>query len=488
MRLSQWLMQFWDELDEIVSANCETHGLIDDALRSYLTFTANYKGEYLSTEYDIARCSYKLLDSALFSKHKDYVRWQIVYSLLQEDSPDTLHLIVAFLLYDGKQDEATFVMMKKEGVFPRLLELLQERKDDNVGLHRMFLELLYEMSRIQRLRIEDLSVSENHVVDCLACTNERLAVLIEDEFIAYLLAIIEGLSDDVNDPYHYPVIRVLLILNEQYMVSAHDPGPDQPHAMQLTNKVVKSLSLHGSAYKTFGENIILLLNRESETSLQLLILKLLYLLFTTPSTYEYFYTNDLRVLVDVMIRNLLDLPFSATALRHTYLRVLYPLLAHTQLKHPPHYKRDELLRLLTMMTSTGGAMEHHFGAVDETTKRLVGRCVGVPWLREEVEGEEEGSGSGSEQQAKKKKKKLLDVALAAGMASALSVVEVTTQKEKPGVQTPSLGRKAHDHEDVDASGGKSGGDAAEAEISQVVVVPPPEKSPFEVDGDGDGEA
>lgn len=128
-------------------------------------------------------------------------------------------------------------------------------------------------------------------------------------------------------------------------------------------------------------------------------------------------------------------------------------------------------------------MEHHFGAVDETTKRLVGRCVGVSWLREEVEmeaeAEEEGSGSGSEQQAKKKKKKLLDVALAAGMASALSVVEVTTQKEKPGVQTPSLARKAQ--EDVDANGIKTGGDATEAEISKVVVVPPPEKSPFEVD-------
>lgn len=40
-------------------------------------------GEYLQSEYDIARCSYKLLDSALFVAHKDYVRRQIVYSLLQ---------------------------------------------------------------------------------------------------------------------------------------------------------------------------------------------------------------------------------------------------------------------------------------------------------------------------------------------------------------------------------------------------------------------
>jgi Protein of unknown function (DUF2013) len=48
-----------------------------------------------------------------------------------------------------------------------------------------------------------------------------------------------------------------------------------------------------------------------DTSLQLLILKLLYLIFTTPETYEYFYNNDLRVLVDVFIRELYDLPDDA---------------------------------------------------------------------------------------------------------------------------------------------------------------------------------
>lgn len=76
----------------------------------------------------------------------------------QEDSPDTLHIIVAFLLMDGRRDEKTYEMMNEEGVFPRLLELIMERKDDESGLHRMLLELLYEMSRIQRLRIQDLGV------------------------------------------------------------------------------------------------------------------------------------------------------------------------------------------------------------------------------------------------------------------------------------------------------------------------------------------
>lgn len=102
-------------------------------------------------------------------------------------------------------------------------------------------------------------------------------VLVDDDFIRCLFDIIEDLSYDVTDPYHYPVIRVLvsvdifpitdaadslkLVLNEQFMISAHDPVEDGSSS-QLTNKVIKILSMYGSLYKTFGENIILLINRE----------------------------------------------------------------------------------------------------------------------------------------------------------------------------------------------------------------------------------
>ncbi|KAJ5777947.1 hypothetical protein N7520_001193 [Penicillium odoratum] len=173
------------------------------------------------------------------------------------------------------------------------------------------------------------------------------------------------------------------------MISAHDPVDGPSSSTKLTNKVIKVLSVYGGLYKTFGENIILLINREAETSLQLLTLKLLYLIFTTPSTYEYFFTNDLHVLVDILIRNLLDLPEEAAPLRHTYLRVLYPLLAHTQLRQPPHYKRNELRKVLSLLVrgqvSYGNDTEEakilHFEEVDETTRRLVARCATVEWLR-----------------------------------------------------------------------------------------------------------
>lgn len=48
------------------------------------------------------------------------------------------------------------------------------------------------------------------------------------------------------------------------MVCTHDPNAAQPAPEPPTNKVIKVLSMHGNAYKTFGENIILLLNRESK--------------------------------------------------------------------------------------------------------------------------------------------------------------------------------------------------------------------------------
>ena len=45
-------------------------------------------------------------------------------------------------------------------------------------------------------------------------------VLVEDDFVRYLFQIIEGLSDDAHDPYHYPVIRVLVRFVSVYGGSA----------------------------------------------------------------------------------------------------------------------------------------------------------------------------------------------------------------------------------------------------------------------------
>jgi hypothetical protein len=43
----------------------------------------NLTDEFLNSEYDVSRCSYKLFSSSLFAEHTDYIRRQIIYSLLQ---------------------------------------------------------------------------------------------------------------------------------------------------------------------------------------------------------------------------------------------------------------------------------------------------------------------------------------------------------------------------------------------------------------------
>lgn len=231
-------------------------------------------------------------------------------------------------------------------------------------------------------------------------------------------------------------------MNEQYMLASTDETDNNEISVPLTNRIVKCISLHGSSFMTFGENIILLLNRETETSLQLLILKLLYLLFTTKATYEYFYTNDLRVLLDVIIRNVMDLPDERMSLRHTYLRVMYPLLAHTQLSKPPHYKEHEVLRLIKILR---GSQTAHFAPADATTLRLVERVAAIPWIRAHEERELSGSAAAAQ--------KILGMSLSESeYGSSISVGDVAAVKEKPGVQTPSRRADASKYRDADSTG------------------------------------
>jgi hypothetical protein len=77
----------------------------------------------------------------------------------QDDNPDVLQVAAAFLLSDAKDNQFTFEMMNNEGAFTRLVDLIGNPKSDaKPGLHRLFMELLYEMARIQRVKIDDLSM------------------------------------------------------------------------------------------------------------------------------------------------------------------------------------------------------------------------------------------------------------------------------------------------------------------------------------------
>lgn len=49
-------------------------------------------------------------------------------------------------------------MLNGEGVFPRMLDLIRAPKQDGEeGLHRLLMELVYEMARLQKITNDDLS-------------------------------------------------------------------------------------------------------------------------------------------------------------------------------------------------------------------------------------------------------------------------------------------------------------------------------------------
>ncbi|KAK9380070.1 uncharacterized protein V2V93DRAFT_310843, partial [Kockiozyma suomiensis] len=351
--------QFWEELDHLLSRQVYSSSAIEPAVVAFLRYVSTYMGEYLTADPDLLNCCYKFIDCPAFVKHRIQVRRILIDSLVQnyEQLPTQISLLIGvLLLVDGRQHTDTFQMMGEENSCPVVIELLWHRKDEEPRVHPCFLELLYEMCRVQRLQSSDL---------------EAIPV----EFVEYLFACVESNEDYDSDPFSYSFIRIILVLNEQYMLLNNSAkAASQP---VLENQIVNILSEKGNIYKTFGTNIIILLNREQEPSLQLLILKMLYQLFMHEATQEYFYTNDLTVLVDVFIRDLNDIPDDAETLRQTFLRVLHPLLAYTQLRQT-HYKRNELVKLLQSLS--GQSKLRHYLPVSETTKRLVSRCMKVSWI------------------------------------------------------------------------------------------------------------
>jgi hypothetical protein len=125
-----------------------------------------------------------------------------------------LLLVTSFLLADARTTERTFELLNDEGAFPKLIELVQTPKqNDEANLHRLLMELLYEMSRIQKISLADLG--EHNYFNWAIRLRIHLLIIcgagcVSDDFVQCLFEIIEQVSHDVSDPYHYPVIRVLV--------------------------------------------------------------------------------------------------------------------------------------------------------------------------------------------------------------------------------------------------------------------------------------
>ncbi|KLO18938.1 hypothetical protein SCHPADRAFT_844224 [Schizopora paradoxa] len=383
--------QFWSELDEILhlpdDANLQQ---LDATLLRFVHFCATYHEQYLQTPVQLEHACTLLLQSELFEFHSERMRELLLKDAERSTDPHAQLILYNVLLLYGRNHPSFLRSQKKwQPILMPLIDHVALDFDPDVEegytgsvssagwsktmvvpiearLRLLAVGILYEVCRVQKLSMQELKI-------------------FDDKFLDHLFDLVEQTSHLQDESLNYSVIKLIVALNEQFMVASlhHGPAPANKSLLQprksaeQSNRVLSVLMRRLHSSKTFGENMIFMLNRAGNTPedlcMQLLVLKLLYLLFTTDGTSEYFYTNDLCVLVDVFVRVLVDLDDENESLRHTFLRVLHPLLTKTQLQHIP-YKRAQILHTLESLIGNSSIRD-----IDPTTKRLVHRCLAGEW-------------------------------------------------------------------------------------------------------------
>ncbi|KAH7091789.1 hypothetical protein BKA62DRAFT_723976 [Auriculariales sp. MPI-PUGE-AT-0066] len=379
--------QFWAELEDTVKIpDRPTLSQLDGRLRLYISLCATYHQQYLQAQMQLEHAVNMLLASELFEYHSDRMSNLLLEDAVANTNPHQQLVMHKTLLLYGRVHQP---FLRSKPKWAPLLPILMDhvlvsidfdalpadrRATVGIGALSMPIEarlmtlavgILYEVCRVQKFDIPGLHIFDN-------------------QFIETLFDLVEDTRNLADETLNYNIIKLLLALNEQFMVAAlpsHEKAATGSTS-KSRNRVLQILIGRGAQSKTFAENVIFMLNRaeltEEDLCMQLLVLKVLYLLFTTRSTHEYFYTNDLCVLVDVFLRALANLPDESEALRHTYLRVLHPLLTNTQLRLHC-YKRVQIVHTLQSLLGHANIRD-----ISPTTKRLVERCLAVEWCKEFV--------------------------------------------------------------------------------------------------------
>ncbi|KAI7894506.1 uncharacterized protein EV154DRAFT_498022 [Mucor mucedo] len=344
---------FYAELDEVLHRSYSSEEDVKRITTQYVRFLTRYQQEFLKSAVEFAQVAYKLIDSKLCLDYSTVVLGHLLngHALVSQDMSELL-VAYSLLLYAGKDEPRWMNYI--------LLEAIQKRKN------RLFCKIMTEIRLGFYTSYKMLSVSFALCYEMckLAKVEETDLEVLDTDMINHFLNLVEETRGDSDESFNYDVIRLIMVLNEQYMMSGLG-----------LNLVLDVLSKRMGISDTFSANLIFMLNRSNDTCVQMLILKLLYGIFTTPTLYEYFYTNDLYVLVDITLRELCDLGDTkeAQTLRDAYLRVLEPLLENTQLRLRP-YKKEETHKTLLSLLNPGMQRK-----VNSTTKRIVKRIIENWW-------------------------------------------------------------------------------------------------------------
>ncbi|GAB0095188.1 NCK-interacting protein with SH3 domain [Sergentomyia squamirostris] len=160
------------------------------------------------------------------------------------------------------------------------------------------------------------------------------------DFLLFVLNIIESPpATDINEILPDVMINLILSFNLQFD--------------HFGNSLLLDAFREMRSAKTFTEKLLMLINRETDPVKMLKhtkvtvnsVLKMIVDLFGSPETAALFYTNDSKVLIDILVRQLSDLS-PEDSLRRWYLELCRRILRNTNYSAHTHRKQD-LMKIFT---------------------------------------------------------------------------------------------------------------------------------------------
>ncbi|KAJ3111246.1 hypothetical protein HDU96_005880 [Phlyctochytrium bullatum] len=144
-------------------------------------------------------------------------------------------------------------------------------------IHRPAVKLLFELCLVEEFSLSELSEIDEALVLAVLDQVERTDV------------------DDASENELNSLVTLMLAFNHQFCLKNHA-------RTVIPNQVMKLLSSRMHLGKKLGETIILIFNRAENPTIQRLTLRFLKKLFSTSETAGFFYTNDINVIMDVVLR------------------------------------------------------------------------------------------------------------------------------------------------------------------------------------------
>ncbi|CCH44573.1 hypothetical protein BN7_4139 [Wickerhamomyces ciferrii] len=369
---------FWGHLKELLKCpEVEDYELANTRLVQYIKTVSDHVHIYITEDHDLYQCGIGLISSPIYEIHREFCISKMLSFLNIDLLEQNFKLFVSYvLLLDCKNDASILQLVQDYQGFNVLYKnlhqnfenvaLLSKKEGDSITIGvikricTIQLDLMFQMCKYLSITQEELTIIDTFFINYIF---ESLIVV-----------------DSEEDLFNFAKFKIILAVNEQFMIVSRES--------KIENKVFHTIATH-TTFRNFSECLLVYFNREEDRCLQIMISKVLYLIFTNSSTKELFYHNDLNVLVDVLLRELRNLSEEEESIRNTFLRVLYPLLKCSQFEDT-NYKKDKLKKLLNYFA---GQSESTFWHQTETTKRLALRCLSINWLTREEDQDSEPSPS-----------------------------------------------------------------------------------------------